>query len=223
MALGRRKEAEKVILEGLTALDPSGKNTQLTKSFFESMSDEQFDDYIKAIEEERAYVGLVYETMGKNGISTENNLKVAEAWGHSFFQKLILTDPVTGQTYETPLPYPVVDLPVRRQVQMLKEKISIPEDNRHFDDYTDQPTGISKGGGISLPETLVLYSAGLSQSLTEMIKYRGGDLKAMNAMDRAIAEQGDASMESISRFGTRVKSTVTMSILLKGMHLDNNF
>lgn len=223
MAFGKRKEAEKVIINGLKDLDPSGKNAKLTQSFFDGMSDEEFDKYIKALEEEKAYVGLVYEIMGKNGVTTENNLKVAEKWGHPFFQKLVLTDPVTGQTYQTPLPYPVVDLPVRRQVQMLKEKISIPEDNRHVDDYTNQPTGVSKGGGISLPETLVLYSAGLSQSLTEMIKFRGGDLKAMNAMDRAIAEQGDASMESISRFGTRVKSTVTMSILLKGMHLDNNF
>ncbi len=223
MANGRRKEAEKVILEGLTAMDPSGKNTKLTQEFFKDMSDEHFDDYMKAIESGKAYVGLVYEVMGKNGISTDNNLKVAEEWGHSFFQKLILTDSVTGQTYKTPLPYPVVDLPVRRQVQMLKEKISIPEDNRHVDDYTNQPTGISKGGGISLPETLVLYSAGLTKSLTEMIKFRGGDLKAMNVMDRAIAEQGDASQESISKLGTRVKSTVTMSILLKGMHLDNNF
>ena len=223
MPLGRRKHAEKTILDGLTDLDPSGKNTKLTRSFFDSMTDEQFDDYISAIEAGKAYIGLVYENMGKNAITTENNLKVAKKWGHSFFHKLILTDAVTGQTYETPLPYPVLDLPVRRQVQMLKEKISIPEDNRHVDDYTNQPTGVSKGGGISLPETLVLYSAGLSQSLTEMIKFRGGDIKAMNAMYRAIAEQGDASLESISRLGTRVKSTVTMSILLKGMHLDNNF
>lgn len=221
--MANRKAAEQVILEGLSALDPSGENTKIMQTFFDGMTDRQFDDYMTAIAEGREYVSMVYANLEHSPITVDNNLAVAKKWGHNFFQRLKLTDPTTGMTMLTPLPYPVFDLPIRRQVQMLKEKISIPEDNKHIDDYTDQPTGVSKGSGISFPEMLVLYSNSLDRSIEEMIKFRGGDLTAMNAMDRSIAETGEANLDHIARLGTRVKSTQTMATLLKAMHLDNNF
>ena len=56
-----------------------------------------------------------------------------------------------------------------------------------------------------------------------MIKYRGGDIKLMNEMDKRIRDTGGVRMESLKGVGGRVKSTTTLSALLKGMHLDNNF
>jgi hypothetical protein len=68
-----------------------------------------------------------------------------------------------------------------------------------------------------------LYSQGFDKAILEMIKYRGGDIKLMNEMDKRIRDTGGVRMESLKGVGGRVKSTTTLSALLKGMHLDNNF
>lgn len=221
--MGNRKAAEAVILKGLRLLDPSGKNAEMTKELFASMSDKQFDEYMIAIEEGRDYVSMVYENLQHSQITVENNLKAAEALGHDFWEQIWVTDSATGKAYLTPKKYMVIDLPVRRQIQMLKKKISIPDDNRHIDDLTDQPTGVSKGSSLSAPEIYVLYSKGMDKSIIEMIKYRGGDAKGMTAMDRSIRETGGVNLAFLDQQGTRVKSTQTLSTLLSGMHLDNNF
>ena len=36
----------------------------------------------------------------------------------------------------------LIDLPLRRQIQILKKKMSIAVDNKHVDELTGQPSGI---------------------------------------------------------------------------------
>lgn len=223
MAMGNRKAAEAVILKWISELDPSGLNTEQTKTFFKDMSDVQFDEYINRLEQGLDFVSLVYENLKDSQISVDNNLRVAQLMKHEFFEKLWLTDAITGRTYLTPLEYLVIDLPVKRQVEMLTKKISIPDDNRHIDELTDQPTGVSKGASLSYPEMLVLYSKGLDQSIIEMMKFRGGDSKAFLEMERSIRDTGGVDLKAIDKGNTKVKSTMVLSTLLKGMHLDNNF
>lgn len=220
---GNRAAAQAEILKWIGKIDPSGRNSKIYKELFEGMSDKQFDDYIVAIEKGEDYVSIIADNLTGKQISVDNNLKVAQEIGHEFFHQLWMTDEITGITHLTPQKYLVIDLPVRRQIQTLVNKISIPEDNRHVDELTDQPTGVSKGSSLSLPEILVMYADGLEAGIEEMIKFRGGDLKAMNAMDKEILQTGGVKMETIRKLGTRVKSTETMSALLKGMHLDNTF
>lgn len=221
--MANRAAAEKVILEWIDQLDPSGKNTTVYKALFARMSDKQFDEYMRAIESGQDFVSLISENLSDSQVTTDNNLKVAKKMGYEFFHRIWMTDPVTGTVYLTNEKYLVVELPVRRQIQTLVNKISIPEDNRHVDDLTDQPIGASKGSSLSFPEILVLHASGHDQSIIEMIKLRGGDLKAMNAMDRQIAQTGSAKLESILPLGTKVKSTVNLATLLNAMHLANNY
>jgi hypothetical protein len=220
---GNRKAAEKIILEAMTLIDPSGDNTALMIGFFKTMTDKAFDLYMQAIENGTDYVSVVAPNLTQSKITTDNNLKVAKKLGVELFQRLWLTDNATGVEYLTNQKYLVVKLPVRRQIQTLENKMSIPEDNKHVDDLTDQPTGVSKGSSISFPELLVMYSQGNSRGIEELIKFRGGDIKAMQAMDKQIHESGGASLDSLGRLGTKVKSTQTLSVMMKGMHLDNNF
>ena len=218
-----RKAAEAVILKWIDEIDPSGSNTAMYKQFFGAMNDADFDKYMLALKERRDYIGLNIENLDGSHVTVDNNLVVGKKMGVEFFQRVWLTDPNTGQTYITPQKYLVVDMPVRRQIQTLESKRSVPEDNKHVDDLTDQPTGVSKGSSLSLPEILVLYSQGHQKSIQEFISVRGGNLKAMNAMDRSIHETGGAKLEQVAKLQTRARSPETLSILMKGMHLDNNF
>lgn len=132
-----------------------------------------------------------------------------------------MTDPTTGEVYRTPVKYLVIDVPLRRQVQLLQSKATIPENNKHIDELSGQSTGPSKGSKISFPELQVLFAQGLDSTITELIKFRGGDAKAFNAMNRAIIENGGVSIDYLSQFNTKVKSVTTLSTLLKTIHLDN--
>lgn len=218
-----RIEAEKSVLADLLEIDPSGVNSELMKNFFSHMDDKQFDDYVKAIEEEKDFIPVVMENLTGVRITTENNLEVAKKWGYKFFQRVWCSDPVTGHVYLSGPEYLIIHLPVRRQIQTLLNKISTPEDNKHVDELTDQPTGVSKGSSMSFPEILVLYAQGFDKAILELIKFRGGDVKLMNEMDKRIRDTGGVTMDSLPTGRSRVKSTLTLSALLKGMHFENNF
>lgn len=219
-----RLKAEQIIIKYVDMIDPSGRTKLMyEKDIFPNLNDQQFDKWMTDIRDSKDFVFVIDDNFAGSQISTKNNLKVAKELGVEFFQHLVLTDPATGITFKTPLKYLVIDVPVRRQIQSLVNKISIPEDNQHIDELTDQPTGISKGSALSQPEILALYSQGFDKTILEFIRYRGGDLKAMNFMDREIMQKGGVNMETIDKtVQSRAKASETLSILLKGMHFDNN-
>lgn len=219
-----RKAGEAVALDGLSDIDPSGVNRQLMHNFFSKMSDEQFVKFYEDIKEGRNFIPVVMENLNGIRITMRNNFEVAKKWGVEFYQQVWTTDPATGRTFLTPVKYPIFHFMVRRQIQTLDNKSSIPEDNKHVDEMTDQPTGPSKGSSMSFPEILVLFSRGYEKSILEFIKLRGGDLKMLAEAERIVRETGGVSLDALSdKMKTRVKSTLTLSTLLKGAHLDNNF
>lgn len=219
-----RKAAEAVILKHVQMIDPSGRSTKVLQAFYTKMSDKDFDGYMQAIKERKDYVSVILDNLNGSKITTQNNLAVAEKIGFKLFHRVWQTDPASGVEYLSNDEYLVLMLPVRRQIQTLMNKISIPEDNKHVDELTDQPSGSSKGSAISFPELLVMYSGGAEKAIEELIRFRGGDLKLMNAMDQSIHATGGASMEALGNVSrTRVKSTKVLSTFFTAMHLSNNF
>jgi len=219
--MGNRKAATEFILKYIDKLLPGNPNRARYEEMFTAMSDRQFDQFMQQLESGEVNLSIISPNLTKDRLDLERNLKIAKELNHEFFQRLVLTDPTTGMTYLTPIRYMVVDLPVRRQVQLLQKKVSIPENNKHVDDLSGQATGASKGSKISFPELQVLFAQNLDYTITELIKFRGGDAKGFNAMNRSIYETGGASIEHLGQAGTKVKSVTTLSTLLKAMHLDN--
>lgn len=219
--MSNRKAASDFILKYIDKLLPGSQNRARYEALFAGMSDKQFDDFMKQIESGEVQLSIMAPNLDKTRLNLQRNLKISDELGHNFFQKLKLTDPTTGMTYLTPIKYMVVDLPVRRQVQLLQKKVTIPENNKHVDEMSGQSTGSSKGSKISFPELQVLFAQNLDSTITELIKFRGGDTDGFNAMNRAIYETGGVSIDNLSKTGTKVKSVTTLSTLLKAMHLDN--
>lgn len=219
---GNRKEAIDFICKYVDKILPGGGNGKLLRQQMEAMSQADFDRYMNALEAGDEIIPLVSPNLSEHKLSLERNFAIAKELGHEFFQQLDLTDPATGVTYRTPEKYLVVLLPVRRQRQILREKISLPESTRHIDEFSGQVTGPSKGSRVSMPELQVLYSQDLIDPLTELIKYRGGDIKGQQLLYRQLTETGQASQKALSQTPTKVKSTQTLSIILKAMHLNNN-
>ncbi len=220
----KRTAAEKVILEALSLLDPTGENTQLMKDNFSKMNDKQFDAYMQAIKEGKDYVSMVVPNMRKKrAITTDNTKKVAQKLGIQLEHQLWMVDPKTKLEYLTPIKYLVLHLPVRRQIQTLESKIAVAENNRKIDDMTDQVTRESGKSSISFPELLVLVASGQYRACEELMKVRGGDLAALNMSNTNIYSTGGFSLDAVASLGSRAKATETLSILLTAMHFDNNF
>lgn len=217
-----REKAQEFILTYIGKLDTSGENTKIYTDMFSTMTDTDFKQFMSDLESEEKTLVIVAPNFSKVNLSVANNLEIAKELKYNFFQKIWIESDGVTPTYLTPIPYMVVDLPIRRQAQLLVKKISIPEDNKSIDNLTGQPTGKSKGSKISYPETQVLAAMGLDNCLTELLKYRGGDIKGFNAMNSSIARTGGVSLDAISPFAGGVESTKTVSTILTSAHLKNN-
>lgn len=82
-----------------------------------------------------------------------------------------------------------------------------------------QPTGDSKGSKISFPELQNLAAMGLDNSVIEMMKYRGGDLKGFNAMNAMIARYGTTNLKTLQNYSSGVESTRVLKTFLTSCHL----
>jgi hypothetical protein len=219
--MSNREKTEQFILTYIEKLLPGSGNKELYIEYFSTLDDEQFSKFMQDLDTGAKHLVINAPNFNKTGLSTERNLAIAKELGHNFFQRIWIESDDKKSSYLTPIPYMVVDLPLRRQAQLLVKKISIPEDNKTVDDLTGQPTGKSKGAGISYPETQVMAAMGLDKSLLELLKYRGGDIKGFNAMNTMISRTGGVRLQAISHLASGVESTKTLSAFLTAMHLKN--
>lgn len=220
--MGNRNAFINVAVEWISKIIPGSDYPNVLRQQLESLSDEAFERYVQHLEKTGDSLPIVVPNYGKIKIDVRRNLEVAKELGYDFFQHLYLTDDKTGLTYKTPIKYLVLRLPIRRQVQTLENKISIPETNRSVDDRSGQPSGPSKGASITFPEVQVMRSQGAYRALEETLKYRGGDTKGFQLMNKMIMETGGVSLDALAYYGTKVKSTETLGTFLLAAHLDNN-
>lgn len=221
--MSNRKKAEKEAATFIDMFLPGTENKQLLIDAMKRMDDTQFEQWISELEAGTKYVTLYAPNLAEVTLDIRRNYQIADALGFELFQQLKLTDQSTGQVYLTPNKHLIGMLPVRRQVQMLAKKRSIPGSNHVVDERSGQASGDSKGSRMSGPEIQVNLSKGLKDAVLELVKFRGGDAEAYNQMNRQIMETGDASLSSImAEMPTNVKSNKTLSVYLSSMMLRNN-
>ena len=219
--MSARKIVEKFIIDWIDRILPGSLNKQIYQDLFSSMSDSSFTSFMKGLDEGTIKLSIIAPNFSDQKLSIERNFKIAEELEYRFFERIWMSDSDGTPPYLSPIPYLIVDLPLRRQAQLLVKKISIPEDNKSVDDLTGQPTGKSKGSKISYPETQILAALDLEECLTELLKYRGGDEGGFVAMNDSISKTGGVSMDGIKHLATGVESTETLKILLNSAHLSN--
>ncbi len=218
-----RKKAEQFLYTILKEITNDDYNTNFYKEFFGNMSDQQFDKFVKELKQSKNKLPIYSANFDNTKMSIENNIKVAKKYfNHDFFKQLWVGPKNNEVKYLTPVKYMVVDLPVRRAAQRLDHKISVPENNKVIDSLTGQPTGASKGSRLSYPSAQVLSALGLTKSLTEIFKYRGGDTAGFSALNLMLSRYGTATQQNLANFSSGVESTKTLYAYLSSMHLKNN-
>lgn len=218
---GNKKAAQDYILKYLQKITRSDENVRIYEKIFAAMTDKDFDKFITDLESGEKFLVVIVPNFGKSTIDVENNLNIAKELKHEFFQKVWIEGQGDTPTYLTPIPYMVVDLPVRRASQLLIKKISVPKHNKVIDSLTGQPTGESKGAKISYPELQVAAAMGLENCMIELMKYRGGDARGGAALNGMISRYGRANLRTLSQFASGVESTFTLKTFLTSAHLSS--
>jgi hypothetical protein len=217
-----RKAAEEYIIKYINKLTPKTGNAELYRKRFDSMSDEEFDTYMKDLESGKKTLSIILPNFKDKGVTIDNTIKIAQELGLSFFHNLWVSGKGDTPTYMTPVKYMVIDLPVSRQSQTLVKKRSIPKDNKTVDALTGQPTGASKGAKLSYPEIQVLASMGMESSLLELVKYRGGDNKGNAVYTGMLSNMGTARLDTMASYASGVVSTSTLKTFLTSALLKSN-
>lgn len=222
MANEKKEKAIKSMVKWLKKLAPGNKSIAIMEEHLTSMSDKDFHQLMVDARDGKWTLPIYAENMTDQEINKDTALDVAEALGLELVQRLVLKDPDTDEFYTTPEKFLVVDLPVRRLVQHLDKKKSFPENSKKIDHLSGQVTGESKGASMSAPEIVLLKDKGFDNSITELIKVRGGDETAYRSMFTSVKNTGGFSLGPIEDAGSNVKANETLSAILFAMHLDNN-
>lgn len=212
-----RKAVEAYIHKCMKMVDPSGVNNQIYTDIFAKMDDKGLMKLING------RMPVFFPPDSPVVIDPYDVVQAAKAeFDYDMWQHAWLTDPKTGILSKTKYRHMFVEVPIRRQTQMIEKKISIPKHNRTIDKLTHQPTGASKASAFSFPQSYIMFSQGYDETLGEFLHDRGGNLKAMQVIDRNIRANGSSSRKFVGRETTATKSVVSGGIIFRGMHLGNN-
>lgn len=216
-----RKDAEAFYLDFVKRMAPKSNNYELYKETFARMTNADFERMVVNIRN-GFILPIFYRNMSANKADVDAIMAIGEELGIEWFQHLLLTDHLTGEVNKTPYKYLILKLTGRRQIQHLRDKISIPTNDRKIDHLTGQATGESKGASITAPELQVLDDKGLERSVFELAKARGGDKDAYDSLQQQIADTGGFSLSPIESLGSRPQATITLRKLLLAGHLDSS-
>ena len=219
--MANRKKAEATLLKWIEELEGGTENVNIYKEMMAKMSNKEFDQWMQALESEEEILAFFTPNGKKRVLSSERAISVGEKLGVKFFERVWLTDPVSGERFLTPLPYMILTVRVARQSQHLIKGISVAENDRVIDNLTGQVTGVSKSAKISLPELLQLQAKGLDASILELIKVRGGDPKAERYMKESVGQSGTFSVEGAKALGSKPTVTKSLRALFLSIHLDS--
>lgn len=216
MTPAKREKILNYIVSIVNKVDPTGTNAGIYKQTIPTMSDENL---IKLISNP---VPIYAPNGGKVKLDHMRNIEIIREMGYEPFQRIWITDPVTGAVTLTKYRHMVLPGPMRRQTQMIDKKISIPPHNRSIDNMTGQMSGASKGSSFSFPQTYVMYSEGYTDTIRELLNTRGGNVKAGQVIDRQIRQFGSSSQKFQGEENTHVKSSKTLGAFMTAQHLANN-
>lgn len=218
--MSKQKEVIDEFIATFKSMGASKENLTMY-SYLYKLSKEEFNKVLDEISNGN-YLPMYEANMSESSLEVDALLKTGDDLGINFFEKLVMTDELSGVKYTTKNEYMILDIPVRRQKQHVSKGMSVATSSSSTDPTTGQVTGNSKRGQLSLPEIMMLQSAGLDDTIYELIKVRGGDEAAMSYAKKQAMSTGDFTLSKVSDLGTNVGTTDTLRAYLFGMLYENN-
>lgn len=218
-----RKEILEYALAFMNDFDPSGVSAREYKAQVDKLSDAEWNELVRQYRDEEDFVPFIAENFSPNRKSVDRMMKACVKHNVTIFSRCWVYDQATGVEYLTNRQYFTPYQILRRQIQTLDNKRSVPDDNRHIDERTHQPTGVSAALRYSYPEGLITTGQGHTETQYEVMHFRAGDLRGWRMAEKSMIETGQMSLKALEPFAGPVKANVTLRVMMFAQHLDNNF
>lgn len=195
----RRKKFMNHLTKVMNLLDPTGTNAKIYQEKFESMTDAQFDRYIRAFfkdEKDQFYLEIVeYE----RDLTIENIQKCADYMKVPLLERIALPylteDP--DNVIVTPHPVPVGYIHDKRMPQTLMKKSAGSTTIQKRSAITGQVTGTDKNARNSDLETYSMAAIKANAGLTEFMGPRADNELAKRQLYNQIAKNGYVSLQDL--------------------------
>lgn len=217
----KRKKFQDQWIDFIKEMGASANQIKMYQNRFAELSDDQFRKVVTELRANNETFPLLTFNMdtSDDNITHEKVMEIGEKYGIVWHEKLVLTDPITGDTNITPNEYLIIEGSSRRLTQHVYKKRSTSENEYTVDRMSGQVTGDSKSSTMSKTELGIMAAKNLEKSALEAIKARGGDQDAWRNMIEQISLSGEVSIDPILDGDSRPTSLDTMNALLAGMML----
>lgn len=187
-----------------------------------NMSQSEFDKYMSDIAAEKRYATYVINAFDDvKKINIYKTMGLGKKYGIDFEQRILYTNPTTGEIELSDIPRVVGLMPVRRQQQHLFHKIAIANENNIMDALSGQTASVSRKSSLSRTEQFIVKAHGLTDTLEELVGPRGGNTVKSRNWYKQIVSSGDTNLDNVPDDGSRAKSSDTLNAYLKAMGIAN--
>ena len=216
-----RKEFKEILLAGVADILKTDKkvsdhNIGLISNLIDDMSDKELESMIEDLENKKSVIPLIVP----NGstIDYEDLLATTKKRKVNLHKKIITID--GNKRTKGRIPRLVMEVPVKKLAQLVDKKRSIADDQHSVNHLTGQVTGASKSMSITNPELSLWSGNGMSDSIREATKYRGGDVNSKLVLEK-LAEAGiEITQTTLEQYSSGPEVNNTVKQMLLGMHID---
>lgn len=211
-----RASVEKIIYDTFDALDPTGINGNKYRELFSSMSDKQFDKYMKDFlenEDENFILDIVEFERTVDLTKCEKAAKVLgiPLWEYVYLPHLTMDQ---NNVVSTPEKCLVGYINVKRTQQLLFKKNGITTTSMKRSAITGQVIDKDRNSRTSDIESTMLVSLGAEDILRELQGPRADDESMQSEMLQDISSKGFVSLDDLDSNPVNKKSLVTLSSYL---------
>jgi len=212
------KKVQKYIIEhvrGLIGGKVGEMNATIYSNLFKSMNDKQFIEWYKTyLSKDTDVLNVIIPNGVENTINVEKIQKyILKHFNYDFFRPLVYKE--GKKKLESIVETYTLLLNVRIPAQTVDKGIAVTK-GKVPNILTGQVNSASK---ITPPETGILYGLGMTSTLRELHKFRGGDEGLKSAFENSLMSRGEATMNELDEHATGVTSTTTLDTYFKGMHI----
>jgi len=193
------------------------ENEDIYRKLLEPMSDVQFEEWMDTFIKDDGILNLLVEhkKTGVPVVDVDKNIAIIEKFGKTVFGKLRYEYP-DGRIEVQPNPFYFIDAKVKILTQTVEKGLDVSGDFKP-NQLTGQST--TAAAKTTMAEMGLLYGMGMTKTIEEFARFRGGDEGLTLALRNQLSLTGEASMENIKHLATDVTSTQTLESLFYSIHM----
>ena len=197
----KRAKIEKLIVNVMKAMDPTGINANKYQTMFSNMSDQQFSQWINTfLKDEKSNFRLDIEEFDSSRVLQFQNVeKAAKILGIKLFEYVYIPHLSTDSNRPVRTKHPVLVgyLNFKRPQQLVAKKTGLTMSDTDRDEISGAAKGDSKGGTTTGIENEMLVGVDADEILSEFCGVRGDNVTEYDNMISQIAETGSCKLEDI--------------------------